>query len=100
MTDEELVKHLRDLGDRAAFEPHMHHTAADRIDSLRRDIQELQRQVNYWRGSSRHWQALYDKAANRLEQVDPEFDKRDFVSTTKDLQRVSGDTAWNPWEDV
>ena len=35
MTDEELVKHLRDLGDRAAFEPHMHHVAADRIELLK-----------------------------------------------------------------
>jgi hypothetical protein len=34
MSDEELVKRLRDLGDRAAFEPHMHHEAADRIEEL------------------------------------------------------------------
>jgi predicted RNase H-like nuclease (RuvC/YqgF family) len=32
MTD--LVKRLRDLGDHASFEPHMHHTAADRIEEL------------------------------------------------------------------
>ena len=34
MTDEELCKRLRDLGDHAAFEPHMHHVAADRIEAL------------------------------------------------------------------
>ena len=32
MTD--LVKQLRWLGDHASFEPHMHHTAADRIEKL------------------------------------------------------------------
>ena len=33
MTDD-LVKQLRWLGDHASFEPHMHHTAADRIETL------------------------------------------------------------------
>jgi hypothetical protein len=33
MTDD-LVKRLRDLGDHASFEPHMHHVAADRIEQL------------------------------------------------------------------
>jgi hypothetical protein len=31
---DDLVKRLRDLGDHAAFEPHMHHLAADRIEEL------------------------------------------------------------------
>jgi hypothetical protein len=31
---DDLVKRLRDLGDHAAFEPHMHHTAADHIEKL------------------------------------------------------------------
>jgi hypothetical protein len=30
---DDLVKKLRDLGDHASFEPHMFHTAADRIES-------------------------------------------------------------------
>jgi formate dehydrogenase assembly factor FdhD len=30
---DDLVKNLRDLGDHASFEPHMFHTAADRIES-------------------------------------------------------------------
>jgi len=34
MTDEELVKRLRDLGDHGSYEPDMHHTAADRIEEL------------------------------------------------------------------
>jgi hypothetical protein len=29
---DDLVKRLRDLGDHAALEPHMHHLAADRIE--------------------------------------------------------------------
>jgi hypothetical protein len=33
MTDD-LVKQLRWLGDHASFEPHMHHTAANRIEKL------------------------------------------------------------------
>ena len=33
MTDD-LVKRLRWLGDHASFEPHTHHTAADRIEKL------------------------------------------------------------------
>jgi hypothetical protein len=31
---DDLVKRLRWLGDHASFEPHMHHTAADRIERL------------------------------------------------------------------
>jgi len=34
MTDEELVTKLRYLGDHAAYEPDMHHTAADVIELL------------------------------------------------------------------
>ena len=37
MTDD-LVKRLRWLGDHASFEPHMHHTAADRIEKLEEEI--------------------------------------------------------------
>jgi hypothetical protein len=33
-THDDLVRQLRDLGDHASFEPHMHHTAADRIGEL------------------------------------------------------------------
>ena len=31
---DDLVKRLRDLGDRAEYMPHMHHVAADRIEEL------------------------------------------------------------------
>ena len=34
----ELVKRLRYAGDRAAFEPHMHHEAADAIEALQRAV--------------------------------------------------------------
>lgn len=43
-----LVKQLRWLGDHASFEPHMHHTAADRIEKLEtalRWIVEQERQT-------------------------------------------------------
>ena len=38
---DDLVKRLRDLGDHAAFEPHMHHTAADRIEELEAKLAKL-----------------------------------------------------------
>jgi len=34
MTDDDLVKQLRYLGDHGSYEPDMHHTAADRIETL------------------------------------------------------------------
>jgi GTP1/Obg family GTP-binding protein len=38
MTDDDLVKQLRYLGDHASYEPDMHHTAADRIEALVADL--------------------------------------------------------------
>jgi hypothetical protein len=38
---DDLVKRLRDLGDHAAFEPHMHHTAAERIEELEADLRKM-----------------------------------------------------------
>jgi hypothetical protein len=40
MTDD-LVAQLRWLGDHASFEPHMHHTAADRIEKLEAALLDL-----------------------------------------------------------
>ena len=37
---DDLVKRLRDLGDHASFEPHTHHTAADRIEELEAKLAE------------------------------------------------------------
>ena len=34
ISDATLIAWLRELGDHASFEPHMHHTAADRIEQL------------------------------------------------------------------
>ena len=45
MTDTELIARLRDLGDHASFEPHMHHTAADRIEYLVERNKELALQL-------------------------------------------------------
>ncbi len=41
----DLVEQLRLLGDRASYEPHMYHAAADRIDALEVEIAELRRQL-------------------------------------------------------
>ena len=40
---DDLVKRLRDLGDRAAFEPHMHHVAAEEITRLRAELATARR---------------------------------------------------------
>jgi hypothetical protein len=40
MTDDIVVR-LRDLGDRAAFEPSAHHKAADEIETLRAALRLL-----------------------------------------------------------
>ena len=43
MNDEELVDYLRSLGDHAGYEPSMHHTAADAIESLRERAEKANR---------------------------------------------------------
>ena len=108
MTDEELVKHLRDLGDRAAFEPHMHHTAADRIGELLHEIKELNKQLNYWQSSAEHWRDLWSMAANRLLQVDPELsgpmttkaeEIRKITQALKNQPQAEPQRG-DPWKDV
>jgi signal transduction histidine kinase len=44
--DDDLVKHLRDLGEHAIFEPHMHHVAADRIEELAAENKRLNEQMD------------------------------------------------------
>jgi hypothetical protein len=48
------IAHLRDLGDRAAFEPHMHHKAADEIEQLYKACKEWAKvsQNNYQRAKA------------------------------------------------
>lgn len=43
-----LVKRLRDLGDHASFEPHMHHTAADRIEELEAKLTKVVEALRGW----------------------------------------------------
>ena len=40
MSDDDLVKQLRYLGDHASYEPDMYHTAADRIASLTEQLED------------------------------------------------------------
>ena len=44
---DDLVKRLRDLGDHASFEPHMHHTAADRIEELEADLRYANKRIEH-----------------------------------------------------
>jgi uroporphyrinogen-III synthase len=96
MNEDDIVKRLRHLGDHAAFEPHMHHAAADHIEDLRREIQELHRQVNYWRASTAHWQKLWEQAANKVMQLDPAFDT--VFTTSPEKVRALRD-AVEDWRD-
>jgi chromosome segregation ATPase len=89
---EDLTKRLRDLGDHAAYEPDMHHTAADQIDDLRREIQDLLRQIDYWRDDSKKWQQLWEQAANRVMQLDPAFDT--VFTTSPEKVKALRDAVW------
>ena len=91
--DDDLVKRLRDLGDHAAYEPDMHHTAADQIDDLKREIQDLTQQVQYWKD-------LWSRAANRLLQVDPEL-SGPMTTKAEEIRKISEALKNpNPWKDV
>ena len=72
-------------------------------DDLRIQLQEQARQAQFWRAEAERWQRLWQRAANRLMQVDPEFTKETFVAAepqARGLEQMRGDTAWNPWKDV
>ena len=51
---DDLVNRLRELGDHASFEPHMHHTAANHIEQLRKACIEWAEvsQSNYQRAKA------------------------------------------------
>ena len=60
---DDFVERLRDLGDRAAFEPHMHHEAADRIKELEAALKDMAKYI--WRGD---WDKLAPETRAILEQ--------------------------------
>ena len=55
-------------------------------DDLRIQLQEQARQAQFWRGEAEKWQRLWQRAANRLMTVDPEFNGTTFI-TPADLVR-------------
>ena len=72
-------------------------------DDLRIQLQEQARQAQFWRAEAEKWQRLWERAANRLMAVDPEFNRVAFITTaeqTRRLDQVLGDTAWDKWMDV
>ena len=72
-------------------------------DDLRIQLQEQARQAQFWRAEAEKWQRLWERAANRLMQVDPEFNRATFATNAekiRKLDQVLGDTAWNKWTDV
>jgi hypothetical protein len=69
MTDD-LVTQLRWLGDHASFEPHMHHTAADRIEKLEAALREVLSWVDQYSVDATyddHWPAIEELARKALE---------------------------------
>jgi FtsZ-binding cell division protein ZapB len=97
---EELQSRLRDLGDHAAYEPHMHHTAADQIDDLKREIQELQQQATFWQERAEYWRDLWSRAANRLLQVDPEL-SGPMTTKAEEIRKITQALKNpDPWKDV
>lgn len=53
----DIVERLRDLGDHASFEPHMHHEAADEIERLREKPELTPAQ--YWEAQASMWHENY-----------------------------------------
>ena len=62
-----LVKQLRWLGDHASFEPHMHHVAADRIEKLEAENEELQSKVGTVRLAAKYAAKIRDDRIEKLE---------------------------------
>ena len=62
---DDLVKRLRDLGDHASFEPHTHHTAADRIEELEA---KLARAIEHFKKLNRRQDCLetFDAVVNEV----------------------------------
>lgn len=68
----------------------------DNINDLRRQIQELHRQVNYWIASSKHWEKMCEQAHVRVMQLDPAFNR--VFTTSPEKARALRD-AVEPWQD-
>ena len=70
---DDLVKRLRDLGDHAPFEPHMHHTAADRIEELEaklaKALEGLEDICGNGNAAGRNPQLMSDKARITLAEL-------------------------------
>ena len=73
---DDLVKRLRYLGDHASFEPHMHHTAADRIEELEVECNK----AALW---AREQHASADRYAARIEELEAKLAKA--VEALKDM---------------
>lgn len=77
---DDLVKHLRDLGEHVLFEPHMHHVAADRIEELEAENQmfknsgiiEVAAQNNRVTEYMFHWEGRALEAEAKVEVLEAE----------------------------
>jgi len=84
MSDDDLVKQLRYLGDHASYEPDMHHTAADRIEALEaklaKAVEAMQEAIKL---------ADMPHYGDREDALDNCFDAIDLLRTT--LSELNGD---------
>ena len=73
MSDDDLVKQLRYLGDHASYEPDMYHTAADRIASLTEQLEDARLDAKEAEAYSVWLESKLQKTVTALQKV------RDFV---------------------
>jgi hypothetical protein len=71
-------------------------------DDLKREIQELRQQATFWQERAEYWRDLWSRTANRLMQVDPEFNKpsETVAEELRKLERRLSSDNPNPWKDV
>jgi hypothetical protein len=60
---DDLVKRLRWLGDHASFEPHMHHTATDRIEKLEAELHHCFHRIEELQAALRELSTEWDCCA-------------------------------------
>lgn len=80
--------------------------AESEVDGLRIQMEHLREkhkeEQELWRERAEYWQQMWSRTANRLMQVDPEFNKpsETVADELKKLERVLSSDNPNPWKDV
>ena len=77
---DDLVKRLREIGDHASFEPHMHHTAADRIEKLEERLKAAQDDAKEAEAYAGELEAKLAWAMEGLPQMKSDLENSDYNS--------------------